>query len=220
VHAVEATARNFSWGDSEAEIAGHVAHRLMRRGVEPVAIQVSADGRGRDFRRRSYGMETAERSCVLQATGRKFGLHATVSRTVSRGPMGERDRAEFDAVLRLRAAHLAHSRAGERVAAAVDAGKALLRPTAFEYEWRLAPPVVLTAREPSEGVFLAAAQDRWITGWAAVWQERIGAAALVDTYCLEPDGWKLVTPCEDWPGRRAVLPNRSFDLADVLVRAD
>src|SRR5262249_19775558 len=28
-HALEATARHFDWGDSEEEIAGHVAHRLL-----------------------------------------------------------------------------------------------------------------------------------------------------------------------------------------------
>ena len=48
-HAVEATARNFSWGDSEAEIAGHLAHRLLRHGIEPIALQVNGDGRGARF---------------------------------------------------------------------------------------------------------------------------------------------------------------------------
>ena len=120
----------------------------------------------------------------------------------------------------MRAIHLGRTNVGERVAVAIDAGKTLLRPSAFEHEWRVAPPLMLTAREPSEGVFLAAAQDRWVAGWAAVWQERIGAAAIVDTYLLEPDGWRLVTPCDEWPTRRAVFPDRSFDLADVLVRGE
>ncbi|MBO0700751.1 MAG: hypothetical protein J2P46_20305, partial [Zavarzinella sp.] len=35
-HAVEATARHFEWGDTEEEIAAHLAHRLLRHGVEPV----------------------------------------------------------------------------------------------------------------------------------------------------------------------------------------
>jgi hypothetical protein len=219
-HALEATARNFSWGDSEEEIAGHLAHRLMRHGVEPVTLQVSGDGRGRTFRRRGYRPDPVERWCVLQATGRKFGLHATASRTVFRGQPTEDERDEFEVALRARVAHLATARAGERVSASLDAGKAMLRPTPYEHEWRLASPVCLTGREPSEGVFLPAAQDRWAVGWVAVWQERVGAAAVVDTYGLTDDGWRLVTSPNDWPIRRAASQGRTFDLADLLVRGD
>ena len=86
--------------------------------------------------------------------------------------------------------------------------------------WLAAPPVMLTGREPSEGVIVPGTQDRWVPGWAAVWQERIGASAIVDTYLLEADGWRLVTPCHEWPIRRAVTPTRTFDFADLLVRRD
>jgi hypothetical protein len=217
-HAVEATARNLIWGDSEEEIAGHLAHRLLRHGATPVALQVTGDGQG-EFRRRDFGPQAVEQSCVLQATVRKFGLHATVSRTVSRSPLDEARRAEFDTALRMRTSHLVNSRAGERVTAALEAGRNMLRPTPFEHEWWTTPPLMLTGREPSEGVFPMNATDRWTPGWAAVWQERIGGAAVVDTYLLGPDGWRLLTPTDDdWPVRRAVLPDREFNYADVLVR--
>jgi hypothetical protein len=219
-HALEATARHFDWGDTEEEIAGHVAHRLLRHGAEPVALQVSADGRSRAFRRRGSRSDPVERCCVLQATARKFGLHATAARIVFRSAPDDADRAEFEAALRLRVTHLALSKIGDRVYVALDAGAALLRPTPFEHEWRLAPAVCLTGREPSEGVFLAVAQDKWLPGWAAVWQERIGAAAVVDTYLMEEAGWRLVTRPSLWPVRRAVSRGRSFELADFLVRGD
>ena len=219
-HAVEATARNFGWGDTEEEIAGHLAHRLLRHGLEPVVLQIAGDGRGREFRRRGYQPDIVDRWCVLQATGRAFGLHATASRTVSRTPLEEVERAEFEAALRLRASHLLNAKPGEPVWSSIEAGKLLLRSSTFEHEWSNAPAVVLTGREPSEGVIIPGTQDRWIPGWAAVWQERVGAAAVVDTYLLEQDGWRLLTPCDDWPIRRAVTPSRTFDFADLLVRKD
>ena len=219
-HAVEATARHFDWGDPEEEIAGHLAHRLLRHGAEPTAIQINGDGRGRAFRRRGARSEPVQRACVLQATARKFGLHATAARTVFRSPPDESERAEFEAALRLRVTHLAVAKVGDRVYAALDAGVSLLKPSPFEHEWRLAPPVCLTGREPSEGVFLATAQDKWLPGWAAVWQERIGGAAVVDTYLVQPDGWRSITPPSLWPIRRATSRGRSFELADFLVRGD
>jgi Xaa-Pro dipeptidase len=219
-HAVEATARNLDWGDPEDEIAGQLAHRLFRHGVEPVVLQVSGDGRGRAFRRRGARGEPVEHWCVVQATGRKFGLHATAARTVLRHPIDPDERDEFEVALRCRVAHLAMTKVGERVAVAFEAAKAVLRPTPHEHEWRAAPPVCLTGREPSEGVFLPAAQDRWARGWAAVWQERVGAMAVADTYVLGEDGWRMATPAGDWPVRRASSQGRSFELPDVLLRAD
>ena len=43
VHALEATARSCQPGNTEAEIAGEVAHRLINRKVRPVALSVAAD---------------------------------------------------------------------------------------------------------------------------------------------------------------------------------
>src|ERR1051326_8581597 len=68
VHALEATARNFQRGDSEQEIAGHLMHRLARRGLEPVDVQVSADGRFRKYRRHGPTATPVERTCVIRAT--------------------------------------------------------------------------------------------------------------------------------------------------------
>jgi hypothetical protein len=217
-HAVAATCKHFDWGDTEEEIAGHVAHRLLRHGAEPVTIQVNGDGRGRAHRRRGYRSDRVERCCVIQVTARKFGLHSTCARTVFRAAPDETEKAEFDTALRMRVAHLAVTRVGGHVSTTLNAGRSVLRPTPFEHEWRLSSPVCLTGREPSEGVFRAGVEDRWMATWAAAWQERIGAAAVVDTYLLEADGWRPMTPPNEWPIRRAVSQGRAFDLADLLVR--
>jgi len=219
-HAVEATARNLVWGESEEEIAGQLAHRLVRHGVEPVALQVTGDGRGRTFRRRGFRPERVEHWCIVQATGRKFGLHATAARTVYHGLPNESWRPEFELALRLRVIHLVAANPGDRVVAAIDAGKTLLRPTAYEHDWRAAPPVSLTGREPSEGVFLPAAQDRWTVNWAVIWQERVGAVAVVDTYLMADTNWRLITPATEWPIRRAVSQGHVYELPDVLARGD
>jgi hypothetical protein len=102
----------------------------------------------------------------------------------------------------------------------VDAGKSVLRPSPHEHEWRAASPVCLTGREPSEGIFLPTNQDRWVPGWVAVWQERIGATSAVDTYLLTEGGWKLLTTATEWPVRRAASNERVFELPDVLLRND
>ncbi len=220
VHALEATARNFAWGDPEDEIAGHLAHRLYRHGVEPMALQIMGDGRARNMPRRGFGSEPVDQSCVLQVTGRKFGLHATASRTVFRETPHEVERAKYEAAIRFRLTHLNGMKIGERVVHAINAGNVLLKQSAFEHEWWTSTPVALTGREPSERLFLPTSQDRWTNGWAVLWKERIGTASLVDTYCIVEDNWRAMSPPLEWPIRRAVVQGRSFDVADVLVRKD
>src|SRR5262249_58800738 len=53
-HAIEATARTLSQGETEREIAGQLAHRLLHRGAHPVMLMVAADGRARDYRQGSF----------------------------------------------------------------------------------------------------------------------------------------------------------------------
>ena len=50
-HALEATCRTVSRGETEREIAGHLSHRLMHRGILPLHISVAVDGRSRLYRR-------------------------------------------------------------------------------------------------------------------------------------------------------------------------
>ena len=84
-HAVEATARSCRPGRTEAELAGELAHRLMKRQVVPMRIQVAADGKTERYRNWSYNNDCVERSCVISAIGRQHGLCVGASRTVCFG---------------------------------------------------------------------------------------------------------------------------------------
>src|SRR5690606_35460887 len=53
--------------------------------ITPVRLQVMADGQGHRYRHWSYGSERIERTCIISAIGRRQGLHAGVSRTVTFG---------------------------------------------------------------------------------------------------------------------------------------
>jgi Xaa-Pro aminopeptidase len=54
-HALEATCRSLNQGESEREIAGHLSHRLLHRGVQPLHVGVAADGRSPSARRSASG---------------------------------------------------------------------------------------------------------------------------------------------------------------------
>ena len=84
-HAVEATCRNCEPGQTKAEIAGEVAHRLIRHRIVPERIQVSADGRSQAYPHWTFGDDQVQRYVVISVIGRKHGLCLGTSRTVSFG---------------------------------------------------------------------------------------------------------------------------------------
>ncbi len=82
-HAVEATARRFPRGATEAEVAAEVAHRMIKRQIVPEMIQVVSGGRRERYRHWSFADRPIDSTCVLLAIGRKFGLCAGAARTVA-----------------------------------------------------------------------------------------------------------------------------------------
>ena len=81
-HCVEATARQCQLGQSEAEIAAELAHRMIKRQIIPNRIQVWADGRSERYRHWSYGTNPVTQSCVISAVGRRWGLCVGAARSV------------------------------------------------------------------------------------------------------------------------------------------
>jgi hypothetical protein len=217
-HAVEATARNILPGDTEEEVAGHLAHRLLKRGAEPVALQVCADDRAGLYRRPGFTGATANIRCLVQATACKFGLFATASRTVCFGPPNDRVKQEFDAANKTLACWHAAIRPEDQPSALFDVQQILLKNTPHEHEGRCSPPGWLTGRCAVERVFTPTAPERFATAQMVVWQARIGETAVCDTFFFEENGAIPVTAVEDWPVRHYVIHGVHYDRPDLLIR--
>ncbi|MEK6236257.1 MAG: M24 family metallopeptidase, partial [Planctomycetales bacterium] len=84
-HAVEATARTFERGETEAEIAGQLAHRLIKRGITPLELHVAGDDRLGQFPRPVYTQRPVERRCWVVAVAEYYGLCAVTGRMISFG---------------------------------------------------------------------------------------------------------------------------------------
>jgi Xaa-Pro dipeptidase len=115
-HALEATARSLEVGDTEEETAGHLAHRLLRHGLEPVSLEISADDRAGKYRRPRSTSEPIRHRCLLQATASRSGLFVTASRMVCFGEPDEALKREFEVACRQFAYWLAASNLEERFA--------------------------------------------------------------------------------------------------------
>ncbi|HLW65031.1 MAG TPA: M24 family metallopeptidase [Gemmataceae bacterium] len=217
-HALEATCRNVSPGESEEEIAGQLGHRLIHRGVEPVDLQVFADSRARRYKRGGPTPAKIERTCVLLATGKRWGLHVTASRTVSFGPPDEKFYYDFEVSCRQAAMQIAGSVAFANPANILSAGIRVLTMNEREHEWRLTPPGWLTGHAPVELPFLPNTKDEIEPGWPLVWMASVGGANSADTILIGESSTQIITPTELWPLKRIRITGQPIERPDILIR--
>jgi Xaa-Pro aminopeptidase len=217
-HALEATCRTMAHKESEREVAGQLCHRLIHRGVQPVHVGLAADGRSRTYRRHGFTPALVEKFAVLTATGRKYGLCATASRTVCFGEVSEELKSEQSAVCRVSASYLASTWPDALPREVLVAGKRIYLLSGFEHEWLLSPQGHLTGRALVEMPFTPQTAELFEPGWAVTWTASAGAALSCDTFLISEQGPKPVTPVEVWPVKRIKIQGAECVRPDILVR--
>jgi hypothetical protein len=217
-HALEATCRTMSPGETEREIAGQLAHRLLHRGVYPVGVGAAADGRSRRYRHFGFTAAPIQNSCVLWLTGRKYGLCVTASRSVNFGPLDPEYRKEHNAVCKVSATYLASSWPDAVPGQILTTGRRVYLVSGFEHDWQLCPQGFVTGRAPVELALLPKTEELFQAGWAVTWTASVGAASGCDTVLVTESGPQVVTPTESWPLKRIRVQGAEFLRPDVLQR--
>ena len=218
-HAVEASARTCLPGETEEEIAGQVAHRLIHHGVEPTAISVTADDRAAKYRRSGFGPTAAMYRALIQATGQRDGLFATCARTVAFTPAPEEFHRAYELAMKQAAIFWSLTHPGAGIGVVGQIGRQLLANTPHEFDWRLAPPGYGAGRFPAEELRRVGVEEPLAAGQAIVWQPRVGSAAVVDTLIVTENAPILVTPTDEWPLKRfALRGGPPVDVPDIYVR--
>jgi Xaa-Pro aminopeptidase len=217
-HALEATCRTLSPGETEREVAGQLSHRLMHRGVLPLNIGVAADGRSRLYRHFGFTSTPVRHYAVLTATARKYGLCVTAGRSVCFGAPPDDFRQEHNAVCRVSASYQASTWPDAVPREILLAGRRIYLISGFEHEWLLCPQGHLSGRSPVELPLTAATEELFQPGWAVTWSASAGAASSLDTFLVTDQGPKVVTPTEVWPLKRIRIQGAEFVRPDVLQR--
>jgi len=217
-HALEATGRTLSAGDTEREIAGQLSHRLLHRGVLPVAVSVSADGRSRRYRQGGFTAAPVASFCVLTVVGRKYGLTAMASRAVTVGQADAVFRKEHDAACRVSATYIASSWPDAMPKQILATGRRVFQIADAEHEWLLCPQGHITGHAAVELTLTPNTEELLQAGWAITWNTTVGAASSCDTFLITEDGPRSLTPPENWPLKRIRIQGAEFVRPDVLAR--
>jgi len=217
-HALEATARTFNEGDTEMEVAGQLAHRIYHKGADASAVSVIGGTRGLKYRRAGFTSARIEQICILQATASKGGLHVTAARTVCLGPPPPEYRADFDMACKVGAVHRSQCVPGGTIAGMIDASYGLLKGTPYEHDWRLCQPGYTAGWFAADELRKAGVDESFALHQPLTLQVRLGRAAIVGTFLVNPEGHEAITSPTGWPFKRIGANNAMHDIPDILVR--
>ncbi|REJ89493.1 MAG: hypothetical protein DWQ34_19780 [Planctomycetota bacterium] len=217
-HAVEATAKTFDHRETEAEVAGQVAHRLLRHGITPVQIQVIADGRGRRLRHWGFSQQPVERSCVVSAIGRRDGLHCGVARTVCFGQPLPGLLDEHQQTGLVMASAIYFSQAGWELRETWQRVQRIYEKFGVGDEWRASDQGQVTGYEMQEVRVVPDCPYRLSAATPIYWHPSVHTAALGDTIVVHGESTEQVTRPEDWPKLVVHVKGTQVPVPDVLCR--
>jgi len=197
--AVEATCRNFSRGENEAAVGGHLFHRLIREGVVPVDLRVASDARLGRSRQPTFKSEPILKRATIAVTGRRWGLCASLTRTVSFGPVD----SDFVALHTLSAMVAAtcffFSRPGEPISEVFRRAKRIYEKFNHPHEWTLDYQGCLVGYSPREALLLPDSDLILESNMPLCWNPSVGPTRSEDTVVVDKRGYEVVTAAQNWP---------------------
>jgi Xaa-Pro aminopeptidase len=197
--AVEATCRNFDRGEREADVAGHLAHRLLREGVVPVDLRVASDDRLARFRQPTFKASPILKRATIAVTGRRHGLCTSVTRTVSFGPVDREYRANHALATMVDATCIFFSRPDEPVAEVFRRARRIYEKFDHPHEWTLDYQGSLIGYSPREVLLRPECNLVLEPHMALAWSPSVGAARTEDTVVIDSRGYEVVTAPQNWP---------------------
>ena len=216
--AVEATCRNFHAGETEAHIAGHLAHRLLREGVTPVCLRVAGDDRLERFRQPTFKAAAINKRATIAAVGRRHGLCAAVTRTVSFGKVDDDFRADHTLASMVDATCIFFSRPGEPIAEVFRRAKRIYEKFEHPHEWTLDYQGVQVGYSPREQVLRPDSPARLTHGMAVCWSPSVNSSRSEDTVVVDDRGYEVVTEAQHWPKIEVQVKGYTLPRPAILER--
>jgi Xaa-Pro aminopeptidase len=216
--AVEATSRNFQPGETEADLVGHLAHRLLREGVVPVDVRVAGDDRLLRYRQPAFKSAEIARRATITAVGRRHGLCAAVTRIVSFGPPPAAVVSAHGLAAMIDATCLYFSRPGETIGGVVRRARRIFEKFDRPDEWTLDYQGALIAFAPREMPFLPESPHVLSQNCALRWGPSVDATRSEDTVVIDSRGYEVVTEAQVWPKLEVVVKGFTIPRAGILVR--
>ena len=217
VHAVEVTAGHIRRGVTEAAVAGELSNRLIRRTVQPVRIQVCADGRNIRYRHWSFGEDPIESYATVSCVARRWGLHVAVSRTVCIGSVNQDLWESHQKAVLMHATGLYFSRHGQQLKDIWPKVKRIYDKFGLSSEWQLSDQADVLGYRACEHQLTPTSDFDLQAPTAVFWHPTVGAAMPGDTVLVLPGGSETLTRSDVWPELKVQVKGHDVLCSGLLL---
>ncbi len=216
--AVETACLTARPGDREVDIAGVLAQECERRGILALVNLVGADQRIAAYRHPVPTTHRVERTLLVALTGRRHGLHASLTRMEEFGGPDRERAARHLAVRRVDARFLLESRPGARLNDVLASAVEQYGDEGFGDEWRLHHQGGLTGYGGREIFGTPSADHRLEEAQVVAWNPSITGVKSEDTVLVTAGGPEVLTRTGAWPQDRVELPAGTAERPVLLGR--
>jgi Xaa-Pro aminopeptidase len=197
--AVEGACRMTSVGDTELDVAARVAAACQERDIQALVNLVAAGERIARYRHPLPTHNRVAGTLLVALTGRRHGLHASLTRMISFGPADPETARRHAAVTRVDAAVISASSPGTTLGDAVSAALRQYADEGFAEEWRLHHQGGLTGYAGREIFATPAEPHRLEVSQALAWNPSITRVKSEDTVLVTAGMPEILTQTAEWP---------------------
>ena len=215
---LESACRAASPGDSELDVAARTAHECMTRDIHSVVNLVAADER---IALRRHPLPTTKRirkELMGVVTGRRHGLHASLTRMVSFGEPDGDLVSRHRAVARIDARLILESRPGKRLNAVFGFGLDQYAKEGFPEEWKLHHQGGLTGYGGREIFATPRSEHELKANQVVAWNPSVTRVKSEDTVLIGSKEPEVLTRSDNWPHRTLDLPAGEIQRPTILEK--
>ena len=204
--AVETTCLNAQPGETELDIAASLAFECQKRDILPLVNLVAGDERISRYRHPLPTSNQIRRTMLVALTGRRHGLHISLTRIVSFGPLDSDLAARHRAVAAVDTRFNLESRAGASLGEVVSKAIEQYASEGFPQEWELHHQGGLTGYAGREIFGTPDAAYRLKHNQVLAWNPSITGTKSEDTVLLTENKPEVLTRTGTWPELEVELP--------------
>ncbi len=215
--AVNAAAHAIEPGQTEFEIANHIAAAAWSLNITPVVLLVAVDERIRRFRHPIPTEKELENHAMLVLSGRRNGQIVALTRIVHFGKPSPNLRKKHRAVCQVDAAFQLSTIPGKTIKSAFDAGIEVYKERRFEKEWNLHHQGGPCGYEGRDFIVSPATKGKIAENQPFAWNPSITGTKSEDTILATPDGPEIITAAQKWPMLKVNHGDKEIRRPDILV---
>jgi len=216
--ALEEVCLSFEPGDTELDIAAALSYQCRKRDILPLVNLVGGDDRITRYRHPLPTVNPVRKTMLIALTGRRHGLHISLTRMVSFGPVDSDLLERHRAVAAVDARYILESRAGVTIGEVVARALDQYSLEGFLQEWELHHQGGLTGYAGREIFGTQDSAHRLQHGQALAWNPTITGAKSEDTVLLTDSGAEVLTRTGAWPELDVELPLGVLRRPAILLR--